>query len=426
MNYNDLTAVVNKLSLLNEDEQLLIKKKVELSNNTYQLIQYNKSKLNKNNYDDYGLFRSIIFNLNNKNMVCYSPPKSLTFELFQKKINNSVIVEEFVEGTMINLFYDENTWQIATKGSIGGNCKFYQGEGSQTFYDMFKQTCDEVNFNYNILPTEYSYSFIMQHTNNRIVKPLKNNNLYFITAYKIDNINDEIKVEDLIGSNEMKLITSKMIENTQIKFPEQYGEFSKNEIHNMDEYYNIYASKNTKYSIMGVIFKDNISGLHMKLRNPNHQEIHALKGNQCKIQYIYLNLRKNGNINKYLQFYPEDRNTFSILRTQMHSYSKQLYENYIDCYIKKMKPLKEWPYEYRTHMFNIHKIYLNELIENKQKITKHIIIQYINDLHPSQQMYALNYNLRKKNMEVFAMEINKNEEKKKEEEDKEEEETLDC
>lgn len=423
MNSNDLTTIINKDALLNEDNNLFIKKKYELSNNSsYQLIQYNKSNLDESKYDDYGLFRSVVFNLNNKNMVCYSPPKSLTFDLFQKQLTNNILVEEFVEGTMINLFYDDNKWQIATKGSIGGNCKFYQGEDTQTFYDMFNQICNEVKFDYNILPTSYSYSFIMQHTKNRMVKPLKNNNLYFITAYKMNNENDNMIITDLINSDEMKSIKSSMNEYTQIKFPEKYGEFHMNEIQNMDEYYKIYASKNTKYDIMGVVFKNNITGSHMKIRNPNHIEIHALKGNHCKIQYIYLNLRKNGNINKYLRFYPEDRKTFSFLRNQMHSYSKQLYENYIGCYIQKMKPLKEWPYEYRTHMFNIHQIYLTELIENKQKITMHVIIQYVNDLHPSQQMYALNYNLRKKNMDTFDIEIKNDKENKTDNK----EEALDC
>ncbi len=60
-------------------------------------IKYNKEKLNGNNIKTLGLYRSLIVD-NNGHIVCYSPPKSLEYEYFNKDIVNCYI-EEFVEGT---------------------------------------------------------------------------------------------------------------------------------------------------------------------------------------------------------------------------------------------------------------------------------------------------------------------------------------
>ena len=77
--------------------------------------------------------------------------------------------------------------------------------------------------------------------------------------------------------------------------------------------------------------------------------------------------------------------------------------------MKKMKPLKEWPFEFRIHMFNIHQKYLTELKEQNKYVTMPVVIQYFNDLHPSQQMFVLNYNLRKKNIETVAVQVEEKE-----------------
>lgn len=407
MSEYELTNVFKKDALLNEATELLLKKKSNFYDNDYVLIQYNKEKIEDVDYCDKGLFRSVIFNLNNKQMVCYSPPKSLTFEQFYKNNPSKVIVEEFVEGTMINLFFDKK-WQIATKGSLGANTQFYQDEENITFSEMFNEICMEINFDYENLPKDYCYSFIIQHTKNRIIKSIEKNCLYFITCYEINNQEDQIKVRDLINTETIENIILKMKETSYIKFPKVYEVFSEISFDKFEKYKEMYASKNTKYDIMGVVFKNSDNGSRAKLRNPIYQDILKLKGNHCKIQYIYLELRKSRRIDKYLRYYPHDTEIFSCLRKIVHEFTKNLYDNYVDCYIKKKMPLKEYPHEYKIHMFNLHKLYLTELIQNKKYITIHVVIQYFNNLHPSQQMYVLNYNLRKKNIDTFKAEIQEN------------------
>ena len=82
-----------------------------------------------------------------------------------------------------------------------------------------------------------------------------------------------------------------------------------------------------------------------------------LKGNTPKIQFHYYCLRKNGLVRDFLQFYPEYKDEFRQLRRDMHIFTDTLYQNYIQCYIKKEK-VKEYPYNFKIHMFNLHKFTL--------------------------------------------------------------------
>ena len=70
----------------------------------------------------------------------------------------------------------------------------------------------------------------------------------------------------------------------------------------------------------------------------------------------------------------------------MFNYTNNLFINYINCYIKR-KPLREYDYQYKAHMFKLHEKYKNSLKMNNQKIDKKFVIDYFNNLHPAQQMY---------------------------------------
>ena len=131
-----------------------------------------------------------------------------------------------------------------------------------------------------------------------------------------------------------------------------------------------------------------------------------LRGNQPKLQYQYLCLRKEGKVGEFLKFYPENKKEFSGFRDQVHLFTDTLFNNYVSCYIKKERPLGQFPDKYRTHMYNIHQKYINELKESKQFVTNTFVQKYVNDLHPSLLMYCLNHDLRKKNVDTIAAEHN--------------------
>lgn len=352
-------------------------------NNNYSIIKYNKELLTFDLVSIYGLLRSVI--LSGNHVVSFSPPKSVKADLF---INNYplkedyIIAEEFVEGTMINLFYDENTtcWQIATKNTVGGNVSFYQW--SKTFREMFNEASIECELNIQMLDPTYCYSFVLQHPQNRIVVPVKTPQLYLVAMYEIKQSDNSLLVIEHDKSDFL-------LSNPKVKSPLRY------EFQTYTELINKFASPNTPYHVLGVVLKNLNTGERTKIRNPTYEEVRHLRGNQPKLQYQYLTLRHSGKLSEFLKYYPETKMEMSRFRDQVHMFTNTLHKNYISCYVKKEKPLKEFPSQYRTHMFNIHQQFINELREKKLFVTNTVVIKYVNQLNPSLLMYCLNYNLRK-------------------------------
>jgi hypothetical protein len=214
--------------------------------------------------------------------------------------------------------------------------------------------------------------------------------------YIIDNSDqNNINVHYIDKSHFLNLHT-----NTTVKIPTVY------DWNTYTDLIDTYASMNTSYDILGVVIYNNETGERTKIRNPVYEEVRHLRGNQPKLQYQYLCLRKEGKVGDFLKYFPENKKDFSIFRDQIHLFTNTLFGNYISCYIKKEKPLIDFPNQYRTHMFNIHKQYLNELKEKKLYVTNTVVIKYVNNIHPSLLMFCLNFQMRKRNVDLIKADTN--------------------
>ena len=371
---------------------ILINKPWIRNNKVYNILKYEKKLLAYDMIDGAGLWRSVI--CSNKKIDIFSPPKTEHINMFMCKYKEEeCIAQEFIEGTMINVFYDKDIgkWEIASKSSIGAVVTFFQDQ--PTFSELFYDICTALDINFDDFSKDYCYSFVMQHPQNRFVIPIVEKRLYLIAMYKIENF----KITEL--SLENYTFAKSILE--KIKFPRNHKFSSYNEL--LEQY----ASMNTDINIMGIMIKHK-DGKRTKIRNPNYEYIRHLRGNNTKLQYQYLCLRKLDKVKEYIKYFPGNRKLLGVFRNQVHTFTNDLYKNYIKCYIKKEKPLKEFSVQFRTHMFNLHQYYLSIRYCNGY-INKIIVIDYINKLEPARLMYALNYHLHTagKLLEINKMEVNK-------------------
>lgn len=406
ISFYNLTNVPNFMNIvngkINDNSSFNVSEYSTKSNEKYRIVRYNKEMLVNDLIPIYGLLRSVIINSANQ-VVCFAPPKSLHAEKFMEQYpqkNHTIIAEEFVEGTMINVFFDKfvgasGCWQIATRNTVGADVAFYKQPGGKTFHQMFLEACKDNNIDIQYLNQDYCYSFVLQHPNNRIVVPFNKTSLYLVEVYKIvqtaDTINVYIQDMETIKKFSYFGVTS-------IKFAQRY-DFS-----SYSELIEKYASPNTPFDIMGVVIKNKLTGERTKIRNPIYEEVRHLRGNQPKIQYQYLCLRNEGKVGEFLKYYPEMREEFSKFRDQVHMFTNTLHQNYLSCYVRKEKPLIEFGEQYRTHMYKLHQIYLNELRAKKYGMTNSCVINYVNTMHPSLLMFCLNYNMRKRFVETLKTE----------------------
>lgn len=411
---DELQSLLKKCNLTN--------KKWKSGPNVYSILKYATGTLKCDELQTLGLLRSVVLDVNGK-ILAYSPPKCVDpSPLTGRFSDDHIIVEEFVEGTMINVFYhrpngqDEGAeWEMATKSCVGANIVFHSVQPSlakaepakpaepekpaeptepteptepkKTFRRMFLECMNEAKLNFDALQKDCSYSFVMQHPNNHIVRDIATPTLYLIAVYKIDN--EALTVEEQCRNEHLDRINASTNQCTSVRLPLQYDCIGLSELRE------IYTSLNAPYDFPGLVCRQRSTGERFKFRNPNYERIKNLHGNEPKLQFQYLSLRQQGKVKEYLKLHPEHAVAFQKFRDQMHAYTNQLFANYIGCHVKKERPFAEYPAEFKTHIFRLHERYLNELREKKEHITLGQTIAYVNGLPPSHQIYALNYGVRK-------------------------------
>ena len=362
-----------------KDKVDTLKRQISAEKRIRFVIKYDKNYLNADNIRSLGLFRSVI--TDGKKILSFAPPKSLTVNEFCTLTNEKDRhVLEYCEGTMINMYFDSelNDWEIATRSNIGARCKFYQ-DSQTTFRRMFLDAFTKHKLEFSHFDPSFCYSFVLQHPDNRIVVPYTEPKLILTNIYKCDGMSVKAVVPTGVGNIQTP---------SKIDLFEENGDIPKI----VDR---ISSGKDLEYTLQGVVICDYTTGLRMKVRNPCYEYVRQLKGNNPKSQFQYYHLRKNGKVKEYLRYYPEEATRFGTFRTQLHLWTHQLWHNYINCYINKEKPLREYPFEFRSHMYTLHRQYLDILRENKQVITKKVVVNYVNNLPSEHLMASINYPLKK-------------------------------
>ena len=414
---------IQKVNHSDEIEKTLNSLKLTMKNwktdtGMYSIIKYDKQAfgLVQEDYDTIGLLRSVVVDDTGR-IVAYSPPKCLSItEQREKSFNDNNIMtapsdsttnewcaEEFVEGTMINMFYSEKggAWEIATKSTVGGNVVFYAPKNPKdtveirdkdTFRNMFFETCAKIGFKYEELPKEFMYTFVLQHPKNRIVLPINDAAIYIIGLYSINN--DTLDITQLSTAGFVEKYGCGVILRPKQLFADNYT---------VEGFKKEYASMNSSYNTMGVVFCNMVTGDRMKVRNPTYEMVKNLKGGEQKLQLQYLTLRHGGRVADYLKTYPEYKGDFAVFRGQLHGFTRSLHQNYLDCFVFKKRVFSEFPQQYKKFMSGLHKKYLEELREIKGSVTFSYVVEFVNTQNPMFLMYSLNYVVREHKKTVERM-----------------------
>lgn len=379
-----------KLEILNtilhsDNQNNHIIKTIDFNNDfgIIKLLKYNKNSLrSEDDFESFGLLRSMIF-FNDK-LKGVSPGKSMEFNEFIGKYDvTECTAEEFIEGTMINLCYIEETnkWQISTRSNIGANNIYFtkgKFKSENTFANMFEDACIECNIQFDKLPKKYCYSFVLQHPNNRIVKPIIDKRIYLIAAYEVK---DNFEVENIDIAVELSNII--LENNMRIDYPKKIN------FQTFEELTQIVENENN-YENVGIMIHDKNRTIRTKIRNKLYEKVRRLRGNQPKLEYHFLELNKTGCIEEYLKYFKEDEVEFSKYEKKVDEFSNNLIKQYVDCFIKKTQHLKEFPFEFKGHLYELHENYK----KTKKKICKTVVNNYIKSIQPAKLMHSINYKYR--------------------------------
>lgn len=336
--------------------------------NGYKVIRYKKDKLLGLGLG-LGLYRSVIMSPDGR-LVCFSPPKSYDINDMNENDNN-ITAEEWVEGTMINAFYDDinSEWLFATKSMI--LCKY----DTSTFYEMLLDVLCDIGLDCNNLKKDYCYSFVMQHPKNIISIPtIVNKSLWLISAYAIENNKDKCKAVVRECDRDEECIY--LLHHCHMNQPHTYREDTMNNI------IKTYASKESAFNVCGVMFRNEM-GKRWKMRSPVYEELRHV-GGALRMLYVYIHLKKRRALNEYKDY--KTQVLFARFQADIDNYIKRLHENYSECYIKKKKSVKEYEYMYRNDMMLLHDVYKTNFIYItrefvKSFVDKKSVLQLVKTIH---------------------------------------------
>ena len=373
-------------------------KDLEDVENGYTIVRYDKSSIDMKDIDNattLGLVRSAIISKEGK-LVCYSPPKSIQWEDFQSSEHYTScvpIIEEYIEGTMINMFWEEyaQTWEYATKNTIG--CKksflytdFFQNQTvpPKTFEDMFLEAYYYNALHYIHFDKTKCYSFVLQHPDNRIVSYVSEPRLYLIACYKIENNN--VIIDDLsdIKFQIMNLVNEKKYPNV-IRFPIKY-EYSTN----VEDF-----SNHPDYNVMGIVIKNPKTGYYSKIRNNTYMNVKKMIGNSPSLLYRFVRLLKEDLLNEYISMFPEHHIYFYQYQSFVSNYVVMLESYYRHIYILKtdiniyFTKDKKHHVNMVYHLKQLHKKYRAEKSEGGDSYRKVNVGEYVVEMDVDNLYYAL-------------------------------------
>uniref|UniRef100_A0A6C0KXB4 Uncharacterized protein n=1 Tax=viral metagenome TaxID=1070528 RepID=A0A6C0KXB4_9ZZZZ len=297
------------------------------------------------------MFRSVVWDTMTNRPVFVAPMKSQLLLTMPLQFTPNIIVEEFVDGVMVNLFFDkyQQKWRLATRSRLDADNKFFD----HTFAELFAQAwvpSPNGQPDFSGLNKEYGYSFVLQHPLNRIVVPVMAPSL---TCVEITVINP------------LTVSLQTMPSPTTMFAPRRFSAFSMVDCHalltNVQQFEGIRSQ--------GIVIRDIATGHRWKMRTDMYNQIRKFRGNHSKLEYTWFENFKNGTLETYLAYYPEERVKASAALAQWTKVVSETYNHYVHVFKVRDCPKAQIPVQYKGILFDLHGQYLARLAPQKQSLT---------------------------------------------------------
>lgn len=267
------------------------------------------------------------------------------------------------DGTVIRLYHYNGTWYTATTRCIDARKSYWSSD--KTFNDMFWEIFNSSKYDIQHLDTNYTYSFILIHKENRIVVNHKYNNLIYI-----NRIHNTTKQEDFTNyfynEDPRRCIRrTKQIEiNMAINYP-------------LDDYY----LPDKRGVIMKFLDTESHSWKLYQYDFNSYTKIKEVRGNVPLIRMRFLELLEDPEKLQLLESnYPEHSMTFSMIKNSMNKLYREVHNLYYQSHIKHSVTVEESNKLYRT-LKQLHGQYkkqgtiitLEEVVKKVNSLDKNVI-----------------------------------------------------
>jgi hypothetical protein len=334
----------------------------------YNIIYYDKDMLCYND-NETRLYRTVIYSFPEHKILGYLPPKGLDYRQFKTyypTITNNIQVCEYINGEMINLFYDVrcDKWHLITQANIS------KTNIINKFKSAFHINENDYSPILDYLPRNKSYTFVLK---DNLMKNSKNENMFYL-----------ISVYDLMN-NIVKYIPTTEYENWSIireiegiiYFPKKYEITDYDDIDTMSD-------END-----GFIIKEIYTGATTKILNANTIIKRKMSTINPYYTFEYLCLRRIDKVFEYNQIYQKTKNIRYDIHNEYERLVTILHQYYMNLYVLKQN--NTIPTKYNQYVRLLHtRVYIPSIKKgNKIKITRNCVKEFLNVLNPSELLFLL-------------------------------------
>ena len=310
--------------------------------------------------------RSVVFNKNTLLVVSVAPSKANEIS----ETSTYTVAEEFVDGTMINIFRDAtlNVVDVATRSRLGGKNQFYTG--GPTFRSMLEDTLKSQTLSMaDLLPTATDtnsfVSIVLQHPENRVVKNVTSSCVFVVHQGTVS------------ADNVVTFVESSLSVPDANKLP-QYNLEAVLTAPNLQQWV-IDQSKERGYEWQGLVLKDGKGG-RWRIRSEVYETVRRLRGNEASIEERFARLRKMRTLEQYLNFYSADRQVLYDLEGVFRENTRRLQNLYVSTFITRTEPFHELPWPFKHHVSVLHNLYKDVLRPHGKKMNMEEVVRYANRL----------------------------------------------
>jgi hypothetical protein len=295
---------------------------------------------------------------------------------------------------MLNLFYDKRiqSWELGTRGAVGGNYWFFRNQYSvdekskmihqPTFRQMFLQAFranDGQDINdlpfLEYLSKDYSYSFVLQHPANHIVKMVLTPIAYLVAVYHL--LDDHVVCIPPTVFEEWDCFLGI---RGLLEFPRRFDEESYEEL----------STNKMSFDMVGMMFYDLKTGERASIENESYKVAREIRGNNPNLQYQYLCLRHSGKVDDFLALFPQYKKLFYKFYKQYNDFVTQLHQSYVSYYVQKSGiriSKRYFPLTYKIH----HEIFLpSKLNPEPMIIRRSVVADFIKKVEVNVLIFYLN------------------------------------
>ena len=340
---NNIEIFEDLVSILNNEPYNL---EVSLSDKYNDLVLFNITENTNLDIDITRIFDSIIINLLNNEIVCFS--SCFLEEIMHNEVNElldfnlkGIVFKEITDGIYIRLFYHNNKWIVSTMTNIDANDDNI--DDFTTVQNIFDIYCFK-NFNYSkILNKDYTYLFsITTNTNNL--------QLFHVNTFDCSNFK-EVKHN----------LPIQTIPNVKFK-----------NVFNLLE-----ICSYSRYTTIGFFIYDTNKNKNYKIFTDDYHHSSYLKGNETDTIKRYIRLNREGLVSEYLNYAPYENTLYKSLDITFNWYVNYFYFSYVSIHIHKQEKLEdEYIFFEKEVIQKIHDMY-NETRVNISKETVKFVLRYL-------------------------------------------------